>query len=249
MKNLTLLLFFVFSSLSLAQNYVPELAPHANAHIQQSTVLAGQKKQIVGAAQQVYLAAIDVADRAATSSGKADTLSALARERELVTKGGMGETFPNDLPKSLVSPRKAFFRAIERADADHAQKQKVVDAAYLRTLGALQSKASANPALAQQITEEKTRVLAGISGPLSDVSRGLEGTRWQKIVPSKEGEQAYHFRDGKVNGIWRYVTPDRATIIIHWNERSSAKYALGKDGKTLLSHGKPEFELLTPGAD
>jgi hypothetical protein len=103
----------------------------------------------------------------------------------------------------------------------------------------------ANPALAQQITEEKARVISGVRGPLSDVSKGLEGTRWQKIVPSKDGEQAYHFKDGKLNGTWRFETPDRTTIKIHWNERSSATYTLGRDGKTLLSHGKPEFELLS----
>src|SRR5215207_5021755 len=164
-----------------AEELLPELAPLSQGHKLQSNALDEQKRQVVTNAQNAYLNALNVADQAATAAGNVTTLAAIAKERQLVGKGGMGETHPADLPKTLGPARKAYLRALERADATVGVSQKQVDAEYLRALAGLQQSAARNPKLAEQIAAEKVRVLSGVHGPLTDVTKGLDGTRWRKI--------------------------------------------------------------------
>ena len=246
MKRLSLLVLLC-CSLVHAEDLAPELAPLAQTQKLQSNTLAEQKQQAIAAAQKAYLNTLNAADQTATSAGNVATLTAIAKDRQLVTKGGMGETFPSDLPKTLGPARKAYLRELERIDTTIGARQKQLNADYLRSLATLQGKAAANPKLAEQIASEKIRVLSGITGPLTDVTKGLEGTRWRKITPG-DGQSEWSFSGGKVNRTWVYETTPPDQIRVIWNDRRSTTVTLGKDGKTLLQHGKPVWELLTAPA-
>ena len=92
--------------------------------------------------------------------------------------------------------------------------------------------------LAKQIQEEKGRVIAGISGPITNLQTQLQGTIWQ---PVKDPTKTVTFtKDGRYIH-WKFTTPDPNTVIVHWNENSSAAWKLAKDGKTLTQGGVPDF--------
>lgn len=244
MRTKFLLIALVLSATTYGEELLPEIAGFAQTYKTESSDVAAQKTVALDRTKPPYLAALDAADKAATASGNVAAVAAIAREREQVAKGGMGQSMPSELPKNLGSYRRSYLSSRERVDAEFAQRQKAADATYLRNLATLQTKAAANPALATQITDEKQKMAAGIHGPLTDLTIGIDGTRW-KEVGGKE-VAALRFDHGKLNATWKYETPKPDAVHIIWNPNSSVTYTLGKDGKTLLENGKPKYELLTP---
>jgi hypothetical protein len=60
----------------------------------------------------------------------------------------------------VQTPRKAYLDGVARVAADFGQRKERINADYLRTLAAFQARIGNNPTLAQQVNEEKERVLA-----------------------------------------------------------------------------------------
>jgi hypothetical protein len=110
----------------------------------------------------------------------------------------MDAAFPEGLSKALQAPRKACLDAMARVGADLERRRKTINAAYLQALASLQAKAAGNRGLAEQITAEKEKLLAGADDESAEATKRQIVT----LLTSKEwihkGQYRYKFtRDGR----------------------------------------------------
>jgi hypothetical protein len=163
-------LLFVLSALAvMAQVPAPELAAQSAAHKEASQSLSEQRNKALAELKTVYLTALESADQSATAAGNVAAVAAITKERELMQRDLFGADIPSDLPKSLQSARRAYAKGREKVVNEFAQRQKAIDGNYLRFLATIQPKAATNRDLALQILNEKQRIMAGITGPISDL--------------------------------------------------------------------------------
>lgn len=155
--------FFLGAGCAFAQTLAAELAPAASKHKADSTALDIQRTAALAQAQRPYSIALDAAEKTATTSGNLSTVAAITRERAALASGLMAPEFPDALPKTLQTVRKTSLDETARMRASEATRRAAIDAEYLRALAGLQSKAAANPELAQQIAAEKQRLLAAVA--------------------------------------------------------------------------------------
>jgi hypothetical protein len=160
-----------------AQDLAPQLAPLVAKHQADQAALDAQKATTLARVQQPYVAALDGAEKTATSAGALEVVAAITKEREALKSGLMAPAFPEGLPKNLQSTRKAFLDGTARASAEQAPRQKAIDADYLRALAALQPKAVANAELTKQIAAEKEKLLANASGATGDKKPAAANSR------------------------------------------------------------------------
>lgn len=142
-----------------AEEFLPEIAPYVAKYKSDTGALTEQKNASLESPKRTYLAALATAEASATNAGHVPTVAAITREREAIDKAAIAAEFPKDFPKNLQSPRKAYLDSLGRVSADFNARQQRIDAEYLRTLASLQTKANANPALADQIASQKNRLL------------------------------------------------------------------------------------------
>lgn len=241
-----LILIPLFCLTVRGEELLPELATQAAAQKREAQALSEQKEKALADTRQTYLTALDTADQASTAAGNLAAVTAIAQEREQVKKGALSIAPPEALPKNLQPQRRLLLKALERVEADFALKQKTVDGNYLRFLATLQPKAAGNAELAAQILKEKQRLMAGFSGPITDLNTGLPGTNWHRIgAPAKD--QARFAKNGIYNDNWKYEITSPTKVRVIWDGASSVTFTLNKDGKTLSENGKVTFELLPPG--
>lgn len=213
------------------------LAPLTQAHQTATAALATQREAELTRLRQPYLAALTAADQAATKAGNAAMLRAIEQEREAAQSGKLRMELPAVLPRALSPVRRALISGEQRAMQDFDNRQKAIDADYLQKLGALSLKASRDPALAEQIGQEKARVLSGIRGPITDLQTGLPGTQWR--IFAGDGYQMLRFgEDGKVNGNWKYEVAARDKVKVIWDKTSSMILTLDKHGSALSAGDK-----------
>ena len=153
-------LLLVTSVCGSAQTPAPELASAANKHQADRTALETQRTAALEQVQRPYAAALDAAEKTATATGSLPAVAAITKERAALKSGLMAPEFPEGLPKTLQTTRKTYLDDNTRTRASEATRQAAVDAEYLRALAGLQSKAAANPELAQQLAAEKEKLLA-----------------------------------------------------------------------------------------
>ena len=177
-----------------AQFLAPELEPLAARYKAERVTFEKEKDKAIAQAQQPYLSALDAAGRTATSAGSLAVVAAIRKESEaLKNPTTMPPTLPEGLPKTLQATRKSCLNSIARIDANLASRQKAIDADYFRALSLLQPKAVGNPGLAQQIDEEKEKLLASAQG--SDLGRQMEVLLLRKEWIHR-GQYHYKFRKG-----------------------------------------------------
>ena len=164
-------------------------------------------------------------------------LRAIEQEREAVKSGKLRMELPPSLPRTLSPIRRALISGEQRAMQAFDARQKAIDTDYLQKLGALQLKAAKDPALTEQITQEKTRILTGIRGPITDLQTGLPGTQWR--IFAGDGYQLLKFgEDGKVNGNWKYEVTGRDKVKVIWDKSSAMNLTLEKNGSSLSAGDK-----------
>lgn len=213
------------------------VATLSQGHQTASAALATRRAAEIDRLRQPYLAALAETDQAATKSGNAEMLRAIEQERDAVKTGKLRLELPEALPRKLSPTRRALLTGEQRAQLDFDKQQQAIDADYLQKLGALQLKATGDPALTEQIAKEKSRVLSGLRGPITDLQTGLPGTRWRLFAG--EGYQSLVFgKDGKVNGNWKYEFIGRDKVSVIWDKSSSMTLTLAKDGSTLSAGDK-----------
>lgn len=233
MKTCLILALACLTGIASAQT----VATLSQGHQTASAALATRRDAEIDRLRQPYLAALATADQAATQSGDAEMLRAIEQERDAVKTGRLRLEFPEALPRKLSPTRRALLTGEQRARLDFDKQQQAIDADYLQRLGALQLRAARDPALADQIAKEKSRVLSGIRGPITDLPTGLPGTRWRLFAG--DGYQSLIFgKDGKVNGNWKYEVIDRDKVSVIWDKSSSMTLTLAKDGSTLTAGDK-----------
>lgn len=238
----------LFSTLLVAgachgQDFDPALAGPAKIYRDQIAKLEEVRVNSLVAAQDTYLEALKEADEKATKDGNVKELAIIAKERESVNNGVILPVAPDDFPRKVLPARKACVKAFENADDTLAKEAKKLNGNYLATLGKIQSSASGNATLSSQIDSEKKRLLSGIVGPVANLETDLEGTRWQHL--ENAGDIRSFGTDKRVNQTWKYTIPEPTKVVIHWNENSSVTMELGRNGRTLLNGGKPEFVLIS----
>jgi hypothetical protein len=217
----TLLAFaFAFTLVSNlpAADLLPELTSFATKHESESEILKMQKTAAVTRMRQPYLAALDSAEHSATNAGNLPTVAAITRERTALQDGGLEGAFPNDLPRTLQSPRKSCMDGVLRIETSYVTNQQRIDADYLKALASLQPRAANNPALAAQITAEKTRLLENI-----------------KTAP-KLGAVARETMEKEVLGRW------------YWGDTTKLWVLLSEDGKAYLHTRKMTWTVNSDGS-
>lgn len=219
----------------------PRLAPLSAAHLKATEEILAAKNAEVSKATEVYLKEVDIQDEKATKSGNSAALGAIQKEREQLKSDGILPVPNADLPKVLMTYRKALIKAVEDADSAAAKKRKDLDAKYLAALAKLTPANGASPELVAQIEEEKKRVTSGIYGPITNLQTQLVGTRWQSLV--NPGDIAVWEPGGKFRH-WKYTIPDRETVVLHWTPTKGKSWKLDKDGRTL--RGNPDYRLIPP---
>jgi hypothetical protein len=233
MKLQLALTFFAIAAVASAQT----LAPLTQAYQTATTALTTQRDAEIARIRQAYLAALAAADQTATKSGNAAMLRAIEQEREAVNSGKLRMELPQVLPRALSPTRRALISGEQRAMLDFDNRRKAIDTDYLQKLGALQLKAARDPALAEQIAQEKARVLSGIRGPIADLQTGLPGTQWR--IFAGDGYQSLRFgEDGKVNGNWKYEVVARDKVKVIWDKTSAMILTLEKNGAALSAGDK-----------
>lgn len=246
MRFLPSFILFLATLLPLAASEMdPRLAPAADTCSKQIKAITDRNVTEKSKALESFLAELKESESKATKGGDVKILAAITKEITDLEKGLALPVPPVDLPKLLQSRHKTYVKAFETADDDAAKAKKQLDEKYLAALAKLQPTSGADAALAAQIEEQKKRVLSGNFGPMTDLQTQLAGTRWQSI----DNPEHFHFfsKEGRYSH-WKYTTPDPETLVVHWNENSSASWKLAKDGKTLLKGGQPDMRLAPPAS-
>src|SRR5678815_979659 len=139
MKTLVVALAIAFVVPLHAQDLAPELAPLVAKHKADLAALDAQKAGAIARAQQPYVAALDSAEKTATTAGALEVVATITKEREALKTGLMAPALPEGLPKTLQPARKSCLDATARVSADAGPRQRAIDAEYLRALAALLS--------------------------------------------------------------------------------------------------------------
>lgn len=225
------------------QELSPALAPTAEIYRTQVSKLEERRVDVLIAAQDIYLKALDEADAKATKDGDVKLLEIISKEKDSLKNGVILPVPPEDFPRKLQPARKACVRAFENADDAFAKEVRKLNGSYLSALAKIQTAKPDDSQLTEQIEREKKRVISGISGPIIDLETDLVGTRWQHLY--NPTETRYFGEDMVMNQTWKYTIPSSTEVTIHWNENSKFTMKLGKDGRTLLNGDKPEFVLIS----
>ena len=154
-------LFALSAPILQAEVLEPELFHLAVKYEEDSKTLLKQKKAAVARSGERYLTDLDFAEKAATAAGDLPLVAIIIKERNSLGDKPAKE-FPEGLPRSLKNSRESYLEGVERLDAMQVTNQQRIDADYLRSLAALQTKAATNPKLATQIAAEKMRLVNGV---------------------------------------------------------------------------------------
>lgn len=237
------------ASNAFAQTVAPELAPAAAKYKADMATLDAQRLAALAQAQKSHAAALDAAEKTATAAGNLPVVAAITKERESLIADTLKPGFPDGLPKNLQTTRKAYLDTAANIRVNEATRRAAIGAEYLRALASLQSKAAANPELAQQIATEKANLLANTPANSSkatldqrpmkpdetEATVAVLGTSWKGVKGSSRiFGRTVHF-DAK--GAVRVVHDDPGTKDYgSWTWRSDEK------GRIFLKCGANEQE-------
>jgi hypothetical protein len=230
---------------------LPALQVMANKQKQAVKTIFDERVDAVMKVQDVYLAELKAAELKAAESGVADAIKAIDLEKKGLEQGNLPPNPPAGLPKNLHNGRKTYQRNFERVDATFNKRKSELDSAYLVQLAKMQRDNASDATWQTQLASEKTRVLAGAWGPITDMRIGIAGTKWLNNN-NGTGTRAF-LTNGTVtesNGSsgWKYETPDAQTVVIHWSDSNHLTMHLQKDGKTLTDYNG-SWTLLPKGAE
>ena len=158
---MSLAVLLILSSLGVAQDLDPSLAPQAAQYTADLEVLKTARKAQLAGSTRIYLVQLDAALK--TPALDAATATTLKKERDGVASGLLVPANPVGLPADILVARKAFFSGVGKASFDFTAGKKKIDDAYLKVLTGLARKAKAKtvPAgLSAQVAAERRRVLA-----------------------------------------------------------------------------------------
>ncbi len=224
-----------------ADEWHSSLAPLATKYHEESAKLAAKGEPALRIARDSYLVALDSAETEATNKSNGTAVAAIGAERAAAKQDALALEAPEALPRKLIPARKAFQKAIDKAQDDLSKELKKLNTAYLAALNKIPGTAD-DATLASQITAEKKRLLLNTTGPVGDLQSDIIGTRWRSVT---KPEEVFTFRqDGTVNGYWKYSTPARDQVIIVWDPTASVTLTLARNGRMLLKNGVPDRTLV-----
>lgn len=218
-------LTLLFASLSSAQNLPADPAAEFTAlkaqFQKQAEGIEATKASAGKTIATRYIAALDTAEKSATSGGKLNVVSAILAEKQAVeTNASLAPAPSADLPKELGAHRSAYLRDTAQVAKGMAPKVQALALNYVRLLAGLEAKARAakNDALVAEIGGEKLKAAAA-AVPASNTTAGASGTASKNLVIN--GDFAKTEADGQPS---------------HWETKGTAK---------VVSEGGQSFVRLT----
>ena len=198
----------------------PTLAALTTKYEADTTALKKAQETALIALRAPYLTALSAAEQKATTIGDAAVLKALLEEKQAVNARGVLLVTPAAaLPRTLNTARNTYIRETARIAQALPPREKALQSAYIRDLGALEQRAqlAKNMPLITQIGQEKLRLI-GQAGPAAD-AKGTE-------VTTAKGQNAV------VNGDFSQGT--KAGVPRGWKteikEKTGGKLAVLNDG-------------------
>lgn len=230
---------------------LPALQALANKQKQAAKAIFDERVDAVMKVQDVYLAELKAAELQAAESGAADAIKAIDLEKTGLEHDSLPPNPPAGLPKNLHNGRKTYLRNYEHVDTTFNKRKADLDSAYLVQLARMQRDNASDGTWQTQIASEKTRVLAGAWGPITDMRIGIAGTKWLNNnghVGTRSFLTDGTVREGDGRGGWKYEIQDAQTVVIHWSDNNHMAMHLQKDGKTLTDYNG-SWTLLPKGAE
>ncbi len=231
-------------AVSRGEDLLPAVAGLAAKQGEETAKLSKAVETALGFARNGYTVALDAAESEATDKKNAEAIKAITAERQALKTDALAPEPAEALPRKLLPARKEYEKAREKAWADFSRDAKKLNASYLAALEKLPGKAQ-DPKLAEQIMAEKQRILFAPTGPIDNLQTGLVGTRWRS-ANKPEDPTIYSFgKDGTVNGKFKYETPKKDQVTVHWNDNDGKNtFTLARNGMTLLKDGKPDWVMV-----
>lgn len=156
---------FLLQPAVFSAEFPPQLQPHADKYAQEHQAVNNARAKQADTLRTRYAAALAAAQTAAMRANQGGSLAAIEAELKELKSDLVASAFPPDLPRSLVPARREFATGVDALEKVVAARTKVISARYLQALMPLEQTAAQqkNTALAEAVTGEKERVLAGIT--------------------------------------------------------------------------------------
>lgn len=239
MKLLVILgIFIALTNTSFGQ-WPPALKPHAEQYGNARKAILASADAMLKPPQDRYLAALQAAERVATSAAKTGDLAAIAAEIAGTHGGALPAEFPPDLPRSLASERRNFLTAVANIERTIPVKLRDLATRYLQTLALLEAQAAKvkDAALSQAIAEERQRVI-----PHMEAAGG--GQKNRNVVANGDfaaGEAGQWPQSWRACNSWKKASD--VTMMQEGNDRFVRFRRLQVDHQANLS---PEKEIAIP---
>ncbi len=227
-------MFVLSGAVQGAPELNPAIVPLAAKHKEGTTKLLQDTEKTNKLARDAYLVILDQAEKEVVEKSDSKGLDLINNERSGAKTDSLPEAAPEGLPRKLIASRKNLVKAVAKSDEDLEKGAKKLNAVYVAGPNAIPG-IKDNPKLAEQIEQEKKRIISGIGGPVLNLQTDLAGTRWKY-----RGKIVTFTTDGKWNGE-RYLTPAPDVLEIHWNGGGKATLTLAPEGNLILSDGKPDM--------
>lgn len=223
---------------------LPAVAGLAAKHQEETAKLVRTAETAIGFGRNGYVVALDAAEKEATDKRNTEAITAIDAEREVLKIDALAPDPATALPRKVIPARREYEKVLDKAWNDFAREAQKLNAGYVAALDKIPGKAE-DPKLAEQIMEEKQRMLFAATGPIDNLQTGIEGTRWRSTEKQDEPFIYAFGKDGKVNGKHKYETPKKDQVIVYWNNNGGQNtLTLARNGRVLLKNGKPDWVMV-----
>ncbi len=218
--------------------HAQELAPLSAKYKTDSDAVAARRDASIARIVRTYTAALDAAEKSATTAGDVNALSAISSERDSINAKRLLPTAAATLPKSVLPARKTYLVEFAKVDTESGQQNKLVSTSYLQALASLQSRSAGNPSLLAEIAAEKKRVIEAIPVDVPSLAKKIGGTEWA----NDPGSHAFTLNtDGSAKsssgskGKWSLGSPTE--LILQWSGNPKESWTLDAAAGTLKKSG------------
>jgi hypothetical protein len=225
-------------------DFLPAVAGLAAKHREETAKLLTAAETAVGFARNDYVVTLNAAEKEATDKKNGEAITAIDAERRVLKIDALAPDPSTALPRQVIPARREYEKALEKAWIEFSREAKKLNAGYVAALDKIPGKAE-DPKLAEQIMEEKQRMLFAATGPIDNVQTGIVGTRWRSTEKPDEPFYYTFGKDGMVNGKYKYETPKKDQVVIRWNNNNGSNTLnLARNGRVLMKNGKPDWVMV-----
>ncbi len=178
----------------------PELAHAAKRHAEQITTLDAARTAAMEKVTTGYVAEIESAEKAASTKGEVEQVTALLKLRVDILAGDSDQEPPEGLTRIQQRNHEKYFAALESIEKDFAPKYDAATADHLKALASAESRLPASSPLRQQIADLKLNLVTDAPGG---------GTR---RLANRHFDHTEWFWLGDRSKVWRFHPAGKITI-------------------------------------